>query len=424
LAGGTYLDRQRYGTWLSPYGVLAAPVAGVTALAYSLAPTLGFVPLHPEVAWLWLLALAVYWSVGTALLWPLQGRLRHQNLAASAGDRTRTGAPAASIRQDEDAYWPAIWLAWVALAVMAVGLQVALASAGGWRSLGTDAFRNIFGRGLYGHANVFSLLLLIYLLGSHRLREPLTIATVGAIIAAALIYGVKGWLILPVLAGIFYRVNAGRLRVTPRLVLAIGAAGVAMFFGIYLVRFAADGTRSLVDPNTYGDLARHFATYLFAGVLGLSEFLRLGRAAVTVNEPLAIFAPFVNLYRFFLQPDMPLVIIINPNYLVISPAYQKLSNVPTLVGTLWLYWGTAGMLFYMGGLSAVMHLSFGSSLWLRNCWLLVLWSFWAALLSVSWFEMYFWHLTSIEIPALALAMIGITAIWSRGSLRWRQKAPA
>jgi hypothetical protein len=377
----------------------------------------------------------VYWLVGTALLWALQRMSGPQPLAASArGSATGgasvgstgsgDGALAAHVGQEDDAYWPVLGLAWVLLAIMALGLQVALGNAGGWRGLGTEAFREVFGRGLYGHANVFSLLLLIYLLGSRRLREPLTIVTAAAIIAAALLYGVKGWLILPVLAGIFYRVNVGRLRVSPLLLLGIGAAGVAMFFGVYLVRFAADGTRSLADPNTYGDLARHFATYLFAGVLGFSEFLRLDPTAVAVNEPLAILAPFVNLYRFLLQPDMPLVTIINPNYLVISPLYGKQSNVPTLVGTLWLYWGTAGMLLYMGGLSALMHLSFGISLRLRNCWLLVLWSFWAALLSVSWFELYFWHLTSIEIPALALAMAGVTAVWSRAVQPRREKAPA
>jgi hypothetical protein len=400
-AGGIWWDRSRYGSWLTPFTLLAAPLALVMALAFVLAVPLGFVPPAGGVALLWLPALAVFWLVGQAGLWPLWRRLD-----------ARGGPGAFRFSQEEEAYWLVIVLGWITIAIMAVGLQVALAGAGGWRWLGSAEFRSIFGSGVYGHANVFSLMLLIYLLGSRRLWEPLTLLTAAALVSASLIYGVKSWLILPVLAGVYYRISTGRLRVSPLLLLAVALGGIGMFFAIYLLRFAADGTRSLLDLQTYVDLLRHFAAYLFAGVLGFSEFLRLGRTAVGTADPLAPFAPFVNLYRFLLEPDAPLVTIINPNYLVISTAYQKHSNVPTLVGTLWLYWDVAGMLLYMAGLSLVMHAAFLLCQWVRNCWLLVAWSFWAVLLAMSWFEMYFWHLTSIEVPVLALAMIGATALWA------------
>jgi hypothetical protein len=400
-AGGTALDWRRYGTWLTPFAVLAVPVAAVTVLAFLLARSLGFVALDSRVALLWLGALSLYWLLGFAVLWPLRRSLQARIAAQTAP------------HQDEEAYWLVIGLAWLALILMAVGLQLALAAAGGWEGLGTPAFRSILGGGLFGHASVFSLLLLVYLLGSRRLREPLTLLTIAGIATIALLYGVKSWLILPVLGGIYYRINSGRLRVSLGLLLVVACLGMGMFFAVYLVRFAADGTRSLLDIVTYQELLRHFGAYLFAGVLGFSEFLRQKPGAITLGEEMAIFAPFVNLFRFLFQGDLPMVQVINPNYLIISPQFQKFSNVPTLAGTLWLYWGVGGMLLYMAALSIVMHLCFALSHWLRNAWLLVLWSFWAALLSASWFEMYFWHLTSIEIPALALAMMALTAAWGR-----------
>lgn len=386
-----YIDRKSYNLWLSPFTVLAVPFLVVALLALALAEPVGFIPMSSSVWLLWAVGLFIFWLAGAAVALPFS---RHVRRARRQGSL---------LRYERQSYWPIMALAWLCILLMTAGIVRAFAATG-LGGLGSDVFRAIVGTGLFGHTSVLSSVIVIYLIGATNLRRPRNWITIGAILIMAVIYGVKGWLIIPIVSGMFYRIMTDRLRVTLRLAFFTVVLGIVLFFAVYLLRTAASDVTLLLDPTTYTDLARHFGKYLFAGVLGLTKMLDMGVQNLYLGGPETIFAPFVNLINLAFGTGAPFVPIINQNYVSIAPFVDEPSNVPTLFGTLLLFLGPAGMLLYGIVLSLIVHVFFLVALIRRNCWVLVTYTYLAGMLAMSWFEMYFWHLNTIEVPLLTIGL--------------------
>lgn len=381
-----HLDRMLWGSWITPTSVLAVPYTFVVLLAWMLADTFGFYPLYVPSVSVWMLGLALFWFGGTVMAIPLTGHLR------------RSWARGA-FRFEKDAQKFAIRFLWVAYPLVLLRLISLLGSLGGIQGLATDAFTTLYGRGLYAHIMVVSYPLLIFLIGTVNRRQYLVILTIFLGLGLVFVYQVKSWMVVPILAGLLYRWSSGRLKLTLKFSIFFLLLTIGLFFGSYLVGFGASDPSLLLKPDVYLFLARHFANYLFAGVLAFSQAVE--RQLEFSLSPAQVFAPLVNVYRVLMGGE--LISQINPNFLSLGYIGQT-SNVNTLFGTLVLFLGVIGAALYVVLMAVLIYAIYLTSRLTRNCWFNVLWCFIAGMLIVGWFDFYFSNLAALEASVFCVGL--------------------
>jgi hypothetical protein len=389
----TKLDKIIYGTWITPFSLLAFPYTIVVVTAFLFGPTLGFISLYVESVLIWIVGLLLFWLGGQTIALPLSKAIRVK------GKRNQ---PFLYEKKSEKLV---LIFAWIAIFMMSYGLLISLGTLG-WQEIGTNDFSKSYGYGWVGHFMCFSMGLTIFLIGTVRRGSILGVLTIFILIALSLMYPVKAWVIIPVLSGFIYRALSGRIR-SYVLIIALVLFIVYVIYNVaYLIGFGVKNVESLYNMGTYESLFKHFCSYIFGGVLSLSEIVREGIEKFD-GDPHLIFAPFVNLYAFIFSGDM--VSSIYSHVSVISIDGNKISNVNTLFGTLLINLGYFGTLVYTLGLGLLAYMSFALSMLTRNCWAGVIWSFIGALLSLGWFDSYFGLLSVVELPVYC-AILGFL-IW-------------
>ena len=90
------------------------------------------------------------------------------------------------------------------------------------------------------------------------------------------LYNVKGWMIIPCVAGLALRLYSGKtkLKLSFVLYLLLGGLGVFMFAYLVLPMIAAEKEEVTTDMLTY--VFEHFIHYLTSGTMGLSVDMQLG----------------------------------------------------------------------------------------------------------------------------------------------------
>lgn len=380
-------DRLILGSWITPIAVLGVPYGIVVNLAWILAKPLNFFPLYLPSIITWMLGLFIFWLGGAGVT---------VIMSHPAHFKTWANIPFAN---ENMAHRIALGLLWIIIPVVSIHLVTVVGSLGGPDSLITDSFAELYGSGPAAHLMVLSYPLLILLFGIVEPHQWMSLFSIAFILGLILFYQAKSWLIIPVGAGITYRWMSGRLRFDWRLVGGTLTGLVMIFFATYLLGFAIRDPATLTNSSTYLSLARHFANYLFAGVLGYTQAVQDG--LVYEFSWAEIFAPIVNMYNVWagIDPVSP----INPYFHQLGILGQT-SNVHTLFGTLLLKLGPVGALLYsalMGLISYGLYLLAERS---RNCWFGVLWCFTAMTLAVGWFDFYFWHLAVIEASMFCIVL--------------------
>lgn len=391
------LDRALFGTWGTPFNLLAYPYAAVATAAFLFAPSLGFVPLHGDSILIWVVGLPVFWVGGLTVA-----------LVAGNAIRSRVASRQPPLYEERSTRL-ALTLGWIMIAIMVCGLCASLSSVGGLRGMGTERFIQAFGSGLSGHAMTLSLPLLILLIGTGR-RKALILITIATVMTMLLARQVKSWIVLPLVGGLIYLASTNRFRFSLSNTMRLLLLGYALFNAAYLVGFGTRDIKALMDAKTYSALLEHFVSYAFAGVLALSEVVRSGEWR-TGGDPRVIFAPLVNLYA--LATSGELISNVRDSYSLINVAGTKSSNVHTLFGTLLIHLGVLRASAYALGLGALAYTLFVLARLARNCWLTALWSFIAGMLALGWFEFYFWHLPAIEAPAYCVILGFVVWLHSR-----------
>jgi hypothetical protein len=169
-------------------------------------------------------------------------------------------------------------------------------------------------------------------------------------------------------------------------------------------------------------LVRHFLAYIFAGVLGGSEAIRIGFDNLVGANPAAMIAPIITVLNLFTNNLLGTVQIVNSNYLHTGIEFDELSNVFTLFGTARFHLGLLPALLYSLGLGFICAWVYKRAIQTWKTVTLCIWSYIAACLFFSWFEMYFWHLNILEIPAIFI-LISLLSNLKIKSVRvsWKSK---
>ena len=255
---------------------------------------------------------------------------------------------------------------------------------------GSECFgRLLVNNKIFSHSSVVLMVLLMMniFLFDGKTAKKVKGAQIGVILLSCIclfFQQVQSWVLLPVLAGLFARVLAGKTRSNIKLLLGVIAGGGVVFFLGYLA-FYFSGDRMFENQTSFGqtfiETFRLFVHYITSGTLGLSADIQQG--ILENRESAYLFTPFLNVWNFVSGNEI--LSHQNPFYLNTGLNY---SNVRTFFGTLYVFSSPALFSLFSIGMGA---LSYGVFVvWRRRSDLLntCLYGWLCTILFVGWFNLY------------------------------------
>ena len=196
----TRLDKIIYGTWITPFSLLAVPYTIVVMTAFLFAPALGFISLYVESILIWVVGLLLFWLGGLTIALPLSQAIRVE---------ANRNQPFLYENKSEKT---ALILAWVSIPVIVYHFFNSLGFVGGLPGIGTEEFASTYGCGFGAHLMVLCMMLFIFFIGTSRKSKKLALFTIAIIAVLILLRQVKYGVILPLMAGVIYRALSGRFK--------------------------------------------------------------------------------------------------------------------------------------------------------------------------------------------------------------------
>jgi hypothetical protein len=253
------------------------------------------------------------------------------------------------------------------------------------RAINTEEFASKFaGGGLFGYCLIVSRFLLVYLIATTNKKRIITNLCILAIVVFGLLYQVKGWLLIPLIAGLMIRFLTGSRQKISKAALKKG--GVVAFIGIFF--FALSYYISLGPDVPTSFIFVHFFHYLWSGIIGLSEYLN---SNVPIGELTSqIFNPINNVFNKIMGNEVDSVI--NPYFFSTYIPYHKGSNVTTFFGSILVSSGVIRAVLITSIFSFISYGVFIAFLKKKNVFNLSLHAFFLTALFFGWFNFYFQHL--------------------------------
>ena len=291
-------------------------------------------------------------------------------------------------------------LVWIALALCALFLYRIFTYTGvSQHYIGSDDFGLEFaGQGIWGHLRILTLPLLIAAIYFVDRNNKLLWFVILIYLFVGVLYNVKGWMIIPCVAGLALRLYSGKTKLKFSFFLYVLLGGLVVFMFAYLVlpMIAAEKDKVTTDMLNY--VFQHFIHYLTSGTLGLSVDMQLGFPDTGDFE--TIWAPIINLINVFIGKD-ELISPINPFYYNTG---VNITNVRTFFGTLYIYTNAFQFMWYLLLSSTLMYFLKLSTIKWNNIYVYVIYFFECGLLAMGWFEFYYFHLVVFELPIIVVLL--------------------
>lgn len=286
-------------------------------------------------------------------------------------------------------------------------------------TVGSDEFGERFATyGLWGHLN---LVLMIFTIGdiiqinkANKNKIKLAVLVILGL-TICFLNQVKGWVLIPIIAGIIVRLKDQPMRLSYKLLILTGIVGISLFILSYFVSLVLLHSN---DDNSWfiPFIIEHIIFYLTSGINGLSQYLSLGYSndPDTILEISKMFYPIQILISMVSAHD-----IILPAGLYLDVFYG-MTNVKTYFGEV----------FINGGLYAgIIIILFNSIL----CYFLLLltylnksllfkisYGFIGGILAMGWFSSYTNLLNTYEVPIFCIIIYWLQAIYNKRKSRWSQ----
>ncbi|RGN50785.1 MULTISPECIES: DUF6337 family protein [unclassified Bacteroides] len=263
--------------------------------------------------------------------------------------------------------------------------------------IGSDEFAEEFCAGIWGHLRILTMPLLILLIFLVDKKHKIYWLYIIVFLIINMIYQVKGWVIIPCIAGITLRLYTKKMRLKFSLLLKVLLVGFIFFqFSYFLILVVAGDGQFNID--FIDEISMHFLHYFTSGTYGLSMDAELG---FPDQRPIDyVLVPFFNIAYSFTGDDF--VSPINPLYL--NPGWA-LTNVRTFFGTLFINTTILQAVIYLLVLSFISYGLNILSILSKNIMISTIYIFICSLLCMGWFEFYFFHLDIIEIPLILLVFL-------------------
>lgn len=365
-----YFDRQLFGTFITPITILSIPYLIIVILAIIVGPSLGFVQFYYPSLWIWIIGLPIFWIPGFLLACVLLQKTNIHHYPYSIIN---------NFKFDNVIFK----LTYLVIVVLIYGFVRAYNKS----KIGSDNFELAFGSGFSGHTLLISKFFFIYLLVRFRKRNitPITI-----LILFYIFYGVKSWIIIPVLSAILITILLRRIDLSISILIKILGFGLVVFYIVYRIALGPTMPISFVFI--------HFLRYLFSGVLGISQYI--GQKGDVGIDPTVIIDPIINIYNKLTGREIHKTF----SNILTNIGCDSITNVKTFFGTVYIYAGFAWGCVFSFCVGTVSYLFLISSIKTRNIILLIIYGTYLTLIFFGWFDTYSSNLFFYEFPIFGLLL--------------------
>lgn len=361
-----YLDKKIYGSKITPVSVLTIPFIIVLTITTLYSEKMGMVPLYDPCLIFWNIGLISFWipSLIFALLFRKNINLKkHPNYNPNN-------------LKHFDLFFKT--LGTIVAFICLIGLFK------GYLKYKSLSFGDELAGGLIAHAAVLLRIFIVYILIFKKLAKGnylyKFIFLVG--ITYSLIYTVKSWLIIPLVAGILGNIIVNKKKFKVYYFIVVPIFAFIVFFLTYSI--------SLNNNAPLDFIFRHIFFYINSGILSLSEYYKNnGEIGISIEF---LFQPMYNiLYKLSG---------INVNSVVSDIAnnigVKSLSNVKTFFGTIFIYGGFIGGSFVSFIWGSISYLFLNLSRLNEQPFFIVYYFLLIAALAMGWFDIYFNNLGYYE----------------------------
>ena len=381
-----YLEKKAWNTLYTPLNFLMLPYVVVLLITVAVCGHWGITDFYfPSI---------LYWSVGL-FLFAIPSCMLGFSLQ-------RHDKPVMSpIRDDDDG---GIWLFLTVVVCLAFLYRLKQVLETSSAMLGSEEFGEDFdGHGIWAHLSKFYTPLLVMGIYYINRKRWWMIIPIIIMLAFSFLHQVKGWIIIPCVAGLAMRLYSGRTRLDLKFILWVLAGGVSVFLISYIMALVF-GNNSAMGGYIIEFIMRHFVHYLTSGTLGFSMDLAAGMP--DKGDTQVLFAQFVNIIHLF--TGEPLISPINSLYFHTG---LNMTNVRTMFGTVAVYCNPARFAIVTLFLSFTMYMLRIMAIKFNNVYVYVIYFYQCALLCMGWFEYYFFHLDTIEVPFMSCLIWLIVYMW-------------
>lgn len=267
---------------------------------------------------------------------------------------------------------------------------------------GSDDFGYEYcGKGFWGHMHrAFHALSIIYIYKFDK-KHKWYLFLIGGMFFVTLMYGVKSWVLIPAMGGVCMRLYAGKMKLSLSLFLKVFVLAFAVFLVTYTFSLVLGRENSAAFSAIFEIICRNFVHYVISGIMGWSQDLELGilerpNFDVLITNVLNIYNAIVG--NEYVNPINPFFIHNGVNG----------SNVRAFFGTIYI---NATLIQYVLTVVVVSFIHYFACLWAiksKNFYINLVYFFFGGMLLMGWFEIYFYHLQFLEVPAwiLILSFLG------------------
>ena len=381
----TYIDRKLWGTIFTPFAVLAWPFLILLTFEYIyLKFHFQYFVLNQNVIVIWLIGLLFFWLAGLFIkLIFKSARIDQLKLQKLSNDTSFTKV---KLQRLILVSYPLI---------IFVGYKVYSLLRKYSFNLADEDFQKNMGSGLIGHSILFLTIITIFLIifFEKKYFKIHQILIITVTITLSVFYGVKSWIIIPLVSAFFGRLLMKKTKLKVKHILFV-LMPFLVFWLIYQISLGFDSSN-----NDF--ILKHMLNYMLAGPIGFSE--HLNQSLPIGSNPQYAFSPVINIVRFFIG-EAPLAVI-STYYVEIPTGFNP--NVKTFFGTLFIYGGytfvltsfVLGLIFYSYLLILCSFLESHMAPFITTLYVFML-----GLLFMGWFENYVIHLTLYEAPFFAFLL--------------------
>lgn len=248
------------------------------------------------------------------------------------------------------------------------------------------------GSGVWGHLHrVLHALSIIYIYKYDK-NHKYCLLLIAGMYFVTLMYGVKSWVLIPGMAGICMRLYAGKLKLNLSLFLKVMIFAFAVFFVTYTFSLFLGKKDAAAFNLIFEIICKKFVHYVISGIVGWSQDLQMGILETPRFDTLL--TNIMNLYNVVVGYEF--VDPVNPHFI-----YNGVSgsNVRAFFGTIYINSNLAQFVIMVLMVSAIHYIVMLCAMKNRSIYLYTVYFFYGGMLLMGWFEIYFYHLQFLEVPA-------------------------
>ncbi len=394
----SYLEYKRHATYLTPFNIMIYPYVITVMMINLFGRHFGFYSVNIESV-LFVIACLIFFKAGG---WIVESKFNAFPEQESLLDSKKHD----DIGNLFDRY-KIIFIVCAVVSIIAsiIHLQNALVEVGGWIRIASKDFEDAYGKGFLSHLNqlnrpAFTFLSAYYFYS----KKKYIILLLVLMFLSVLLLQIKTHIITILLSGIIFSYFLGLIKISFKKIIVYAAVIFALFNLSYVIGYSRIGIANAYSSKVQFYLVNQFFTYLFGGVIGLSEVVADG--SYPIFSSTEVFAIPINFYNV-IHGSPQLIDVIVHNWIPVSTNYRffHYTNVFTFFGMLYMYLGRYGTYLYMFFTGIISYLSMKLAC-KKNAFIgfPLVYSFYLSFLATSFFDIFFNQLQIYHTTVLMLVI--------------------